>query len=128
MPLGNRYSTSGKSTPSASVDENTTWDLVRDIDTLKKYLRITEKWVVFGGSWVRTGRCAPSVLVCAFTECGMPRSGFDASTFVCPGNNAKLVPSLHISDSLDAILKTYPDDVKGNALFLCPNACSDALL
>lgn len=33
--------------------ENTTWDLVRDIEKLREHLKI-EKWVVFGGSWGST--------------------------------------------------------------------------
>lgn len=40
----------GKSTPPAELRENTTWDLVADIEKLRQHLRI-EKWVVFGGSW-----------------------------------------------------------------------------
>jgi len=49
----------GKSTPSASLEENTTWDLVEDIEKLRKHvnevLKINiEKWVVFGGSWGST--------------------------------------------------------------------------
>lgn len=44
---------SGKSTPHASLEENTTWDLVDDIERLRKHLQI-EKWVVFGGSWGST--------------------------------------------------------------------------
>ncbi|KAF8322578.1 proline iminopeptidase [Clavulina sp. PMI_390] len=44
----------GKSTPSASVEENTTWDLVKDIDKLKQHLGISGQWVVFGGSWGST--------------------------------------------------------------------------
>lgn len=44
----------GKSTPSALVEENTTWDLVKDIDTLKQHLGISTQWVVFGGSWGST--------------------------------------------------------------------------
>lgn len=43
----------GKSTPHASLDNNTTWDLVEDIEKLRKYLRV-EKWIVFGGSWGST--------------------------------------------------------------------------
>ncbi|KAH7911526.1 Alpha/Beta hydrolase protein [Hygrophoropsis aurantiaca] len=43
----------GKSTPSACLEENTTWDLVRDIETLRNKLGI-EKWHVFGGSWGST--------------------------------------------------------------------------
>ncbi|KAJ7593267.1 proline iminopeptidase [Mycena floridula] len=44
---------SGKSTPSASLEENTTWDLVKDIEQLREHLSI-EKWNVFGGSWGST--------------------------------------------------------------------------
>jgi proline iminopeptidase len=43
----------GKSRPFASLEKNTTWDLVEDIERLRKILGI-EKWVVFGGSWGST--------------------------------------------------------------------------
>lgn len=43
----------GKSTPHASLEENTTWDLVADIEKLREHLGI-EKWQVFGGSWGST--------------------------------------------------------------------------
>jgi proline iminopeptidase len=43
----------GKSKPSASLEHNTTWDLVSDIETLREHLGI-EKWQVFGGSWGST--------------------------------------------------------------------------
>jgi len=43
----------GKSTPHAELQENTTWDLVSDIEKLRKHLGI-DKWVVFGGSWGST--------------------------------------------------------------------------
>jgi proline iminopeptidase len=43
----------GKSTPHASLVDNTTWDLVRDIETLRAHLGI-ERWQVFGGSWGST--------------------------------------------------------------------------
>lgn len=43
----------GRSTPHASLDDNTTWDLVSDIETLRDTLQI-EKWQVFGGSWGST--------------------------------------------------------------------------
>eukprot|EP00833_Pecoramyces_ruminatium_P011404 jgi/Orpsp1_1/1185436/evm.model.c7180000093745.1 len=42
-----------RSTPAACLEENTTWDLVDDIEKLRKHLKI-EKWVVFGGSWGST--------------------------------------------------------------------------
>lgn len=43
----------GKSRPFAELRENTTWDLVADIERLREYLGI-ERWVVFGGSWGST--------------------------------------------------------------------------
>jgi len=43
----------GKSTPYASLEENTTWDLVSDTEQLREHLGI-EKWQVFGGSWGST--------------------------------------------------------------------------
>lgn len=43
----------GQSTPHAELRENTTWDLVSDIETLRQHLGI-DQWVVFGGSWGST--------------------------------------------------------------------------
>lgn len=43
----------GKSTPHASLKNNTTWDLVGDIELIREQLKI-DKWVVFGGSWGST--------------------------------------------------------------------------
>lgn len=43
----------GKSTPFASLEENTTWDLVADLERLRAHLGI-KRWLVFGGSWGST--------------------------------------------------------------------------
>jgi proline iminopeptidase len=43
----------GRSTPHASLEENTTWHLVADIERIREHLQI-ERWVVFGGSWGST--------------------------------------------------------------------------
>ncbi len=43
----------GQSTPFAELRENTTWDLVEDIEKLRTHLKI-DKWGVFGGSWGST--------------------------------------------------------------------------
>lgn len=43
----------GKSTPAAELEGNTTWDLVDDMETIRKQLKV-DKWVVFGGSWGST--------------------------------------------------------------------------
>jgi proline iminopeptidase len=43
----------GRSRPNASLEDNTTWALVEDIERLRQRLKI-EKWAVFGGSWGST--------------------------------------------------------------------------
>lgn len=40
----------GRSTPHAEIIHNTTWDLVEDIERLRKHTGVS-KWLVFGGSW-----------------------------------------------------------------------------
>ncbi|MFN8051122.1 MAG: prolyl aminopeptidase [Acidimicrobiales bacterium] len=44
---------SGASTPTASVEHNTTWDLVADIEKVRERVGV-ERWTVFGGSWGST--------------------------------------------------------------------------
>ena len=43
----------GRSKPHGCLTNNTTWDLVSDIESLKNKLSI-DKWLVFGGSWGST--------------------------------------------------------------------------
>ncbi|NTT88172.1 prolyl aminopeptidase [Tabrizicola fusiformis] len=43
----------GQSTPHACLEENTTWDLVADIERLRSHLGI-DRWQVVGGSWGST--------------------------------------------------------------------------
>ncbi len=43
----------GRSEPHASVQANTTWHLVADIERIRKALGI-DRWIVFGGSWGAT--------------------------------------------------------------------------
>jgi proline iminopeptidase len=43
----------GKSKPAASLEDNTTWHLVSDIEAVRETLGI-DKWQVFGGSWGST--------------------------------------------------------------------------
>ena len=40
----------GRSKPHASLDNNTTWHLVADIERLRELAGV-ERWLVFGGSW-----------------------------------------------------------------------------
>ena len=44
----------GRSTPYASLEANTTWDLVEDIEKLRTKVARVDKWQVFGGSWGST--------------------------------------------------------------------------
>jgi len=43
----------GRSRPHASVDDNTTWHLVQDIEQVREHFGV-EQWLVFGGSWGST--------------------------------------------------------------------------
>jgi proline iminopeptidase len=43
----------GRSRPNASLEDNTTWALVQDIERLRETLGV-DKWTVFGGSWGST--------------------------------------------------------------------------
>ncbi|WP_462379869.1 prolyl aminopeptidase [Pseudomonas sp. Marseille-QA0892] len=43
----------GRSLPHASLEKNTTWDLVADMERIREHLGI-DKWVLFGGSWGST--------------------------------------------------------------------------
>ncbi|ADM08278.1 proline iminopeptidase chain A [Parvularcula bermudensis HTCC2503] len=43
----------GRSTPHAELRDNTTWDLVSDMEALRAHLGI-DRWQVFGGSWGST--------------------------------------------------------------------------
>ncbi|MGH1536655.1 MAG: prolyl aminopeptidase [Gammaproteobacteria bacterium] len=55
----------GRSTPHAELSENTTDNLIADIEAIRKYLKI-EKWLVFGGSWGSTLALAYAE---TYTEC-----------------------------------------------------------
>jgi proline iminopeptidase len=43
----------GRSTPHAELEDNTTWALIEDMETLRRHLGV-EQWQVFGGSWGST--------------------------------------------------------------------------
>jgi proline iminopeptidase len=44
----------GRSRPHASLENNTTWHLVEDMEKLRTTVMQTEAWLVFGGSWGST--------------------------------------------------------------------------
>lgn len=43
----------GRSLPNAAIENNTTWDLVEDMERLRQHLGIAQ-WQLFGGSWGST--------------------------------------------------------------------------
>lgn len=43
----------GRSSPHAELIDNTTWDLVEDIERIRQHLGL-ERWLLFGGSWGST--------------------------------------------------------------------------
>ncbi|HEX2270443.1 MAG TPA: prolyl aminopeptidase [Pyrinomonadaceae bacterium] len=43
----------GRSIPHASLDDNTTWHLVEDVEKVREHFGV-EQWLVFGGSWGST--------------------------------------------------------------------------
>lgn len=43
----------GRSTPHASIEDNTTWELVADMERLREHLGV-ERWQLLGGSWGST--------------------------------------------------------------------------
>ena len=69
----------GKSTPRLELKNNTTWHLVKDMETLRNHLRL-DSWAMYGGSWGTTlalayaskhlDRITAFVLrgICLFTE------------------------------------------------------------
>ena len=51
----------GKSTPHAELEENTTWELVDDIEKIRQKLEINT-WTIFGGSWGSTLSLSYSIM------------------------------------------------------------------
>jgi proline iminopeptidase len=51
----------GRSRPNASLEDNTTWALIEDIERLRVHLGV-EKWTVFGGSWGSTLAIAYAIM------------------------------------------------------------------
>ncbi len=43
----------GRSTPYGSIEHNTTKDLIKDIEVIRKHLNV-KRWMLFGGSWGAT--------------------------------------------------------------------------
>ena len=116
----------GKSMPTAELEQNTTWDLVNDIENIRKYLSI-ENWVVFGGSWGSTlslsyaikypNRCNGLILrgIFLLRESEIKWFYQEGCSYLYPDeweNYTSLIPDNEKSDYVSAYYKrlTSPDD------------------
>ena len=82
----------GRSRPLGSLENNTTQDLVSDIETLRRHLGL-ERWLLFGGSW-------GSTLALAYAQ-AYPRAGGRlraARRVPRPPGRGRLVPARPRSD------------------------------
>ena len=79
----------GRSRPLGSLENNTTPDLVSDIETLRRHLGV-ERWLLFGGSW-------GSTLALAYAQ-AHPGAGVGCvlrGIFLGPPVRGGLVPARH---------------------------------
>jgi proline iminopeptidase len=104
----------GKSTPYASLENNTTWDLVEDIEKLRTQVANVDKWQVFGGSW-------GSTLALAYAETHPERvtelvlrgiflfDQYEIDWMYKEGGASQVYP-----DKFDEFLAAIPDDERGD--------------
>jgi proline iminopeptidase len=99
----------GRSRPHASLEANTTWHLVADIERLRELAGI-EQWVVFGGSW-------GSTLALAYAQAHPQRATglilrgvftfeqYEVDWLYRPGGASQVYP-----DKWEAFLEPIPED------------------
>ncbi len=128
---------SGKSTPHASLVDNTTWHLVSDMEMLREHLGI-EKWLVFGGSWGSTlalayaethrERANALVLRGIFLLRRMELSWFyqEGASYIFPDEWEKFLAPIPESERNDLISAYYNrlTDEDGNVRMLAARAWS----
>ena len=90
----------------ACLEENTTWDLVKDVETLREHLKI-EKWHVFGGSWVSKSLHFQVVLLLRPVYIGV-------HAFSCICSSESILSRLEAGTNLD--MKSHPERVKSLTL------------
>src|SRR5882757_286899 len=104
----------GKSTPYASLEANTTWDLVDDIEKLRTEVAKVEKWQAFGGSWGSTLALAYGVTyperVTEFVLRGIFLfDQFEIDWMYKDGGASQVYP-----DKFDEFLAAIPEDERGD--------------
>eukprot|EP01132_Coremiostelium_polycephalum_P003877 gene3877-4836_t len=105
---------SGKSTPHACLQENTTWHLVDDMEKIRELLGI-DKWILFGTSWGSTlslayaetypNRCKALILSGIFT-CRR-----EELQFLYQKGTSFLFPEYH-----DALMSMIPEVERGDII------------
>lgn len=106
---------SGKSKPSSELKDNTTWDLVEDIEKIRKYLQI-ERWHVFGGSWGSTLSLAyaqthPKPVV-SLTLRGIFALRREELLFFYQGPGT----SFYFPESFDEYISVIPEEERGDVI------------
>src|ERR1051325_11197 len=98
---------SGRSTPYACLEENTTWDLVADIERLREHLGV-DRWLVFGGSWGSDLALAyserPPDRVSELVLWGVPTSGRADFDWLFRGGLGRFLP-----EQWERLLDALPD-------------------
>jgi proline iminopeptidase len=105
---------SGRSTPHASLVDNTTWHLVADMERVREHLGI-EGWVVFGGSWGST-----LALAYAETHPGRVRALVLRGIFLLRPHELRWFyqegASLLFPDAWEAYLEPIPVEERGDLI------------
>ncbi|MEZ6010393.1 MAG: prolyl aminopeptidase [Hyphomonas sp.] len=104
----------GRSTPHSELRENTTWDLVDDIEALRAHVGVNQ-WLVFGGSWGSTLSLAYAVTHPERTLGLVLRGIFLVSKpeiqWFYQSGASRLVP-----DAFDRYVAPIPEDERGDLL------------
>ena len=104
----------GRSEPNASLEDNTTWALIEDIERLRVHLGV-EKWTVFGGSWGSTLALAYAVTHPDRVEALVLRGVFlltqrELSWFYQDG------ASMMFPDAWERFVAPIPEDERGDMI------------
>ncbi|HEX8138602.1 MAG TPA: prolyl aminopeptidase [Pyrinomonadaceae bacterium] len=104
----------GQSTPHASLEENTTWHLVSDMERLREHLGLAG-WMIFGGSWGCT-----LALAYAQTHPDKTRALFLRGIFLCRPKEIQWFyqegASAIYADVWEEYVKVIPEAERGDML------------
>lgn len=116
----------GRSIPHASLDDNTTWHLVEDIERIREHFQI-EQWLVFGGSWGSTlalayaethpervrGLVLRGIFLCRSKEIRWFYEDSQGASAIFPDNwetYVQLIPEAERGDMIDAYYRRLTSD------------------